>query len=189
MTVEIAHFGRVGHISAGKYNAVSSTVGRETKGGAPLLALFEKWPIRQPTPRVFDLRRSSDLHRCDGTHRSLVMKEPSLAIAVEATSRTAPEVAHPQLFPRRQLTTPRYTFPSEMLATRLVHGVCWCAAGCSRPAASCVRFGVGGRCGCLGFEWHRRCHFRSRSRMLVAPKSPLHLIKSGRCRSNELVRC
>jgi len=58
---------RVGHISqpvsATRSFAVTCRQ-RKQKGGAPLLALFEKWPAGQPTPRAVALLRGrrSDFH-------------------------------------------------------------------------------------------------------------------------------
>jgi hypothetical protein len=63
-------------ILTGKYNAgLSFNIDRIT-GGAPLLALFEKWPAEQPTPFDSSLRgRRSDLHLNSPWHKYLNVGE------------------------------------------------------------------------------------------------------------------
>jgi len=95
----------------GKYNAVSSTVGGEITGGAPLLALVEKWlPPRLPG-WVLSSPKNGVCRHSDEDPNSGVGRIPLVSAVGWATSRKAREVAHPLLFLCQQLTIPRCTFP------------------------------------------------------------------------------
>src|SRR5271157_1223617 len=57
-----------GPLLTAEYKADLFLTWTEITGGAPLLALFEKWPAGQPTPFDSALRgRKSDLHRIDSS--------------------------------------------------------------------------------------------------------------------------
>jgi len=99
---------------------VSLVTLNETTGGAPLLAPFEKWPAKQPTPFDSVLRdRSSDLHLkhfplihhvqpvTTITDIPLAMPENEIRL-VTAKLRPSPKTdfdAHEQGQYRRSLTT------------------------------------------------------------------------------------
>jgi hypothetical protein len=44
-----------------KYNLVANDVGGQENGGAPLLALFEKWAFRRPAPQWLRFHHVRDL--------------------------------------------------------------------------------------------------------------------------------